>query len=465
GVAMIISLRRALVKSDRLLGYFKYKNFFLENLNEIFQLNFLLTHIALPLGISFITFQLIGFLMDVKSKAIEEISLPNFLVFVFFFPQLIAGPIVHYREMVPQFSRMQPKLYSADLVAGITLFSIGLFKKVVLADGIAPYASLGFTAAANGEEVGFFAAWVSALAFTFQIYFDFSGYSDMALGLGRIFGITLPANFNSPLKASSIIEFWNRWHITLTRFLTDYIYTPTVLNLSRSRMKKGKPVMGRRAPAIETFIMLVSWPTMLVMTISGLWHGSGLTYVLWGVMHGVLLVVNHAWRQWRPNWDLEQYNRVMSPVGFVITFTAVVLTLVMFRAGSVTDAIVIYKGLVGFNGVTIPVSIVGQLGNFENILMNMGVTTDLGSGRHFLFSSAWIFALFIVSIFLPNSLDIMRDFKPALHFKAAKGHSKNLRNQLAETRISALTLTNAWALFVAALFVLGVIVLSRPSEI
>lgn len=447
-----------------LLGYFKYKNFFLENLNEIFQLNILFTQIALPLGISFITFQLIGFLMDVRSKAIEEISLPKFLVFVFFFPQLIAGPIVHYREMVPQFSRMQPKLYSADLVAGIALFSIGLFKKVVLADGIAPYASLGFTAAANGEQVGFFTAWLSALAFTFQIYFDFSGYSDMALGLGRFFGITLPANFNSPLKASSIIEFWNRWHITLTRFLTDYIYTPTVLNLSRSRMRKGKPVMGRRAPAIETFIMLVSWPTMLVMTISGLWHGSGLTYVLWGVMHGVLLVVNHAWRQWRPNWNPEQYNRVMSPVGFVITFTAVVLTLVMFRAASVTDAVVLYKGLVGFNGVTIPVSIAGQLGSFEPILTNLGVTTDLGSGRNFLFSSVWVFTLFIVSIFLPNSLDIMRDFQPALHFKAARDHAKTLRYRLAEAQISALTLTNAWALLVAALFVLGVIGLSRPSE-
>ncbi|MDB4542975.1 MBOAT family protein [bacterium] len=447
-----------------LLGYFKYKNFFLENLNEIFQLNFPLAHIALPLGISFITFQLIGFLMDIRSRAIEKISLSEFFVFVFFFPQLIAGPIVHYREMMPQFSGIKLKLDGADIAAGIALFSFGLFKKVVLADGIAPYASVGFTAATQGEEVGFITAWVSALAFTFQIYFDFSGYSDMALGLGRFFGITLPANFNSPLKASSVIEFWNRWHMTLTRFLTDYIYNPTVLKLSRSRMKKGKPVMGRRRPELETFIILVSWPTMFVMIVSGFWHGSGFTYILWGVMHGVFLVINHAWRQWRPKWDSQLYDRVMSPLGFFITFTAIVLSMVMFRAGSVADAIVIYKGLVGINGVTIPIAVAGQLGPFEDILMSMGVTTDLSSGRYLIFSSLWIFALFTVSIFLPNSLDIMRDFKPAQHFHAAKNQPKTLRHQLTVAKQSALTLSNSWALLVAALFVLGVIGLSQPSE-
>lgn len=447
-----------------LLGYFKYKNFFLENLNDVFQLNFALTHIALPLGISFITFQLIGFLMDVKSRTIKDISLPHFFVFVFFFPQLIAGPIVHYREMMPQFLAIKLKLESSDVLAGIALFSLGLFKKVVLADSIAPYASPGFAAAAQGEPVAFFAGWISALAFTFQIYFDFSGYSDMALGLARFFGITLPANFNSPLKASSIIEFWARWHMTLTRFLTDYIYTPTVIKLSRTRMRKRKPVMGRKAPSLETFLILVTWPTMLVMLISGLWHGAGFTYIIWGAMHGGLLVINHAWRQWRPKCDAAIYERIMSPVGFILTFIAIVVTMVVFRAASIGDAMEIYRGMIGLNGVTMPVSVAGQLGPLEDLLISMGVKMDFSSGSHFIFASLWIFALFVIAIFLPNSLEIMRDFKPALHFDAAAEPSKTLRHRLAEARLSVLTLSKPWALFVAALFVLGVIGLSRPSE-
>lgn len=447
-----------------LLGYFKYKNFFLENLNDVFQLNFALTHIALPLGISFITFQLIGFLMDVKSRTIKDISLPHFFVFVFFFPQLIAGPIVHYREMMPQFLNIKLKLQSADVVAGIALFALGLFKKVVLADSIAPYASPGFTAAAEGESVAFFASWISALAFTFQIYFDFSGYSDMALGLARFFGITLPANFNSPLKASSIIEFWARWHMTLTRFLTDYIYTPTVIKLSRSRMRKRKPVMGRKAPSLETFLVLVTWPTMLVMLISGFWHGAGFTFIIWGVMHGGLLVINHAWRQWRPQWDSALYERIMGPIGFILTFISIVLTMVVFRAASMGDAMEIYRGMIGLNGVTMPVSVAGQLGPMEDILISLGVEMDFSSGSHFIFSSLWVFALFIIAIFLPNSLEIMRDFKPALHFDAAAESSRTLRHRIAEAGASMLTLNKRWALFIATLFVLGVIGLSRPSE-
>ncbi len=446
------------------LGYFKYKNFFADNLNEVFGLSLEITKVVLPLGISFITFQKIGFLIDVRSKIVKDFSLDNFFVFVFFFPQLIAGPIVHYREMMPQFDRFSLRLSSENFVIGICLFSLGLFKKVILADGVASYVSPGFSAAAQGEPVELFVAWTSALAFTFQVYFDFSGYTDMALGLARVFGITLPMNFNSPLKASSIIEFWSRWHITLTRFLTAYIYTPLVIRLTRTRMSNGKSVLATTSSAVGAFIILVSWPTMLTMLISGLWHGAGFNYILWGGFHGALLIINHAWRQWHPKWPVIIYEKVMNPIGFALTFISIVFTMVVFRAGTVTEAYGVYQGMLGLNGANVPVAILSQMGPLSEVLLSLGVTSDFGSGRNFISSLFWILALFIIAVFAPNSMEIMRRVEPALYFDADIDHGNKLRFFACRQKAAIFSLSNRWAFCIALIFLIGVLGLSRPSE-
>ena len=221
------------------LGFFKYMDFLYGTINDAFGANLILMHIILPLGISFITFQKIAFLIDVQAGRVKSFSFREYCTFVLFFPQLIAGPIVHYREMMPQFATATCRIDKENIAVGLTLLFFGLFKKVVLADNIAPLVTPIYNHAASGDKVSFFLAWMAAIGFTLQIYFDFSGYTDMALGAGPIFGIRLPPNFDSPLRAPSIIDFWLRWHMTLTRFLTAYIYNPLVLWLTRRRLAKG----------------------------------------------------------------------------------------------------------------------------------------------------------------------------------------------------------------------------------
>ena len=221
------------------LGYFKYIDFGRGAVNDIFGTNLVLTHVILPLGISFITFQKIAFLIDVHAGRVKSFTLQDYCLFVLFFPQLIAGPIVHYREMMPQFHSASCRFDKENFAVGLTLLSFGLFKKVVLADHIATFVTPIYGQAASGGGISLLLAWAAAIGFTLQIYFDFSGYTDMALGLARFFGIRLPQNFNSPLQASSIIDFWLRWHMTLTRFLTAYIYNPLTLSLTRRRMAKA----------------------------------------------------------------------------------------------------------------------------------------------------------------------------------------------------------------------------------
>jgi len=263
-----------------LLGYFKYANFFVDNINVLTGANFHLEQIILPLAISFFTFQQITYLVDAYSGKTREYNFLHYILFVTFFPQLIAGPIVHHREMLPQFAKdTLYKLNHSNLAIGFAILLIGLFKKVVLADGVAPFATPVFAAADSGVEISFFEAWSGALAYTFQLYFDFSGYTDMAIGVARMFNVRLPLNFNSPYKSLSIVDFWRRWHMTLSAFLRDYLYIP----LGGSR--KGMP---------RRYINL-----MTTMLLGGLWHGAGWTFVVWGFLHGFYLVVNHAWTSFR----------------------------------------------------------------------------------------------------------------------------------------------------------------------
>ena len=263
-----------------LIGYFKYAGFLVSGVNDIFSASFVVPHIVLPVGISFYTFEQISYLVETRQSGRAEPSLLRYALFVSFFPHLIAGPIIRPHQLLPQFSN--PALGRFDwqnFAIGTTFLLFGLFKKVIIADGIAVYASPVFAAAANGGTPGAVNAWGAALAYTFQIYFDFSGYSDMAIGLGLMFGIVLPFNFNSPYKATGIIDFWHRWHMTLSLFLRDYVYIP---------------LGGNRGGEWRRYVNI-----MLTMLIGGLWHGANWTFVAWGGLHGIFLLVNHAWRSLR----------------------------------------------------------------------------------------------------------------------------------------------------------------------
>ena len=236
--------------------------------------------------------------------------------------------------MMPQFATATCRFDKENFAVGLTLLFFGLFKKGVLADNIAPLITPIYQHSAAGGQTPFLLAWMAAVGFTLQIYFDFSGYTDMALGLGRFFGIKLPPNFNSPLKASSIIDFWLRWHMTLTRFLTAYLYNPMVLALTRRRAAKGLPGFGGRNPSLSAFVSLLAVPLLTTMFISGLWHGAGYGFIIFGLMHGVYFVINHGWRvyvghRWR---NRAAYTRVMKPVGWALTFVAATMAMIFFRA-------------------------------------------------------------------------------------------------------------------------------------
>ena len=434
------------------LGYFKYRNFFMDSVNQIAGTDWPLAEIVLPLGISFITFQKIAFLVDVRSRTVREFTGLDFLVFVFFFPQLIAGPIVHYREIVPQFKASDGKLHGRDIVVGLSLFAFGLFKKTVLADGIAPSATGVFEAAERGEPLGLFTAWLGSLAFLLQVYFDFSVYSDMAIGLARMFGIRMPMNFNSPFKAPNIIEFWNRWHITLTRFLTAYIYSPVVLSLTRKRMAQGLPIAGNRRTKPGAFAILIAWPTILTMFLSGLWHGAGINFILYGLLHGGYLLLNHAWRQWRPNWDRKRYEKAMLPWGIAITVTAATFAIALFKARTFAGAKHSMSAMMGLDGASLPTAVLNRLGGEAGWLGQLGITERAASGTAFVSMVGWVLGLLVIALAMPNSQQLLARYEPVLDAKpGASG-----RWQVAFNR--------RWALAISAMFLAGLLSLNRVGE-
>ncbi len=319
-----------------LISYFKYANFFISTVNDLMETTFNLEKIILPLAISFFTFEQIAYLVDVYRGQTKENNFLNYCLFVTFFPRLIAGPIIRHQEVMPQFAN--PAIYRLDLedlAVGITIFLIGLCKKVLLADYIAPYATPVFQAAADGVPLTFYEAWAGALAYSFQLYFDFSGYSDMAIGAARMFRIKLPLNFDSPYKAVNIIDFWRRWHITLSNFLRDYLYIP---------------LGGNRKGEFRRNINL-----MITMLLGGLWHGAGWTFIFWGGLHGFYLCINHLWRGFRQSLgnDLRKSQWWSRGVGCLVTFFAVVIAWVVFRAENMNAAIGIIKAMCGANGFSL----------------------------------------------------------------------------------------------------------------
>ncbi len=306
------------------LGYMKYANFFIDIVN-IGGAGFTHIDLIVPIGASFYTFIQIGYLIEAYAGRVESPGFARYVLFATFFPCVTAGPLVQQQEMFAQLKDRRDHAFNpATLAAGLTMFSMGLFKKVVFADQLAPYADLVFSASTGGQGFGAVVAWLGAICYALQLYFDFSGYSDMAIGLGCIFGIRLPLNFSSPFRATDISEFWRRWHITMTRFFTAYIYTPMAVRGMR-RMQ------GKEQSGLSRFARTAAIPALTTFLIAGIWHGSGWTFVVYGLIHGIAIAAYLGWSRWRT-------VPLPPAVGWLLTMSVVVSALVVFRSPDLTSA-------------------------------------------------------------------------------------------------------------------------------
>lgn len=376
------------------LGFFKYANFLIRTIN------ILLLHanyppidevaVALPVGISFFTFTQIAFLADCYQQKVREQKFLHYGLFVTYFPHLVAGPIIHHSQMMPQFARASTyRMDPAKICLGLVAFTLGLAKKVILADWIGQYSDLLFRNLSQGVAPTLINSWTGALAYAFQIYYDFSGYSDMAVGLSLLFGVVLPINFNSPYKATDIIDFWRRWHISLSTFLRDYLYIP---------------LGGNRLGGARRYLNLI-----VTMLLGGLWHGASWTFVLWGGVHGFFLAVNHAWRKL-----FSRSTRIPSSlpkvVGWGVTSVSVVFAWVLFRAGTLREAMDVYRGMLGMNGIALPVPLAGRVHFLpawlriefigiwnESIPAGMSATEGIGL----------VILCTVLSLILPNTADLI----------------------------------------------------------
>ena len=405
-----------------LLSYFKYTGFVVKSIDDAFGLGWTIPSIVLPLAISFYTFQQIAYLSDAHDGAAVEHDFSNYCLFITFFPHLIAGPITHHREMLPQFNdpeTFRPRLDNISI--GTTLFLLGLFKKVAIADPLGEHVRPVFAAAAAGAPLTLLDAWGGAVAYALQIYFDFSGYTDMAIGLSLLFGISLPPNFDSPFKARNIIEFWSRWHMTLTQFLTAYIYNPLVLRATRARMRAGLrlPHRGRMTPA--AFVALVAVPTLFTMFVSGVWHGAGWQFVVFGLLHGVYLTVNHGWRALKTSWGwrLDSENPLARCSAVLLTFVCVVVALVFFRAADMPAALNMLAGMGGMRGIVVHPSLLEVPGVMQ-LTQVLGV--PVGEAPYFSLKRLLPVGVFLVVVWtLPNTQQWLRHYRTALGYKAQQG--------------------------------------------
>jgi alginate O-acetyltransferase complex protein AlgI len=430
----------SLVINLGLLVYFKYANFFIHNANALLRRADLSTldllDIVLPLGISFFTFTQIAFLIDSYQGKVKERKFSHYLLFVTFFPHLIAGPIIHHKQMMPQFARPETYRMNFDKIAmGLAIFTIGLSKKMLLADPLGTYAAMLFDSYDVTPQ--FFLSWFGSLAYTFQIYFDFSGYSDMAVGLALLFGIVLPVNFNAPYKATSMISFWQRWHMTLTSYVWEYLYTPLALKGVRHSLGKGRWTELR-------YSLIV--PTTLSFLLIGFWHGASWNYIAFGLLQAVLIIINQLWRtRSGPSYIPLLASRVFS---WFITFFCINSSIVMFRAGSIRSAFDIYKGMLGFNGFSVPhrwaekftwlASLHGI--SFEGVWQELALSIHQSNGQ--------FFKLMVVSFFIILVLPSSARLVPAI-----------------KTGIPELTITRSrWiAIGLALLFVLSVLSFNKTS--
>jgi D-alanyl-lipoteichoic acid acyltransferase DltB (MBOAT superfamily) len=429
-----------------MLGFFKYANFFVDNVNAVTDAGWELAEIVLPLGISFYTFQQIAYLVDTARGEIRLRSFLDYATTVSFFPHLIAGPIILYREILPQFAaRTVTKFDHANFALGVTFFVVGLAKKVIIADWMALYATPVFDAAGGGTAPTLIEAWGGALAYTLQLYFDFSGYSDMAIGLGLMFNIRLPINFNSPYKAVNIVDFWRRWHITLSYFLRRYLYVALGGN--------------RRGPARRHINII------LTMLLAGLWHGAGWTFVLWGAYHGILLSINHLWLKARASagFPVAAVPSLWGAwIGRAVTLLAVVLGWVIFRSSSLDAAWLVLRGMLGMNGIVLPDLFAPLLSPLSPMLQELGVSF----GRTLLFFGApqalGMVFLFAIALLAPNSHQLLGYEQPLDADKPRPAPS------VAQSAIPTTPLqwapSRGWAVLIAGLFVYSLMQLSNISE-
>ena len=407
-----------------LIGFYKYAAFLVESLNWTLQTSFDVPDIILPIGISFFTFQQISLLVDAHKGRVQQLRFWDHVLFIAFFPQLIAGPIVRQHDMLPQLAARRDWRLRADYVAiGIALFAFGLFKKTVIIDPFVPYLDLIYDAAAAGDAVGFVDGWAAGIGYGFQVYFDFSAYSDMAIGLGIMFGLHLPINFFSPYKADSIRDFWRRWHISLSRFLRDYLFIP----LGRSRHGWTRTVAA----------------LTVTMALGGLWHGAGWTFVIWGLLHGGYLSVNHLWRAllahlWPRTEDAPSRSRLLSWVwrglSILLTFLAVSFAWVFFRAPDLDSALRLASAMLGF-------------GEWHEVaLLTRGIVP--------------MFPIYLFIVWLmPNTMELFQATRAALHVDEYRDNLVSpLRPGWLNFRLAA-----PWAIASSAVFICAWFALSNLS--
>jgi alginate O-acetyltransferase complex protein AlgI len=367
------------------LFYYKY----LMTLMDWFQKNGLYHgdawgSVVLPLGISFFTFTQIGFLVDAKGGIVEEKGFLEYVLFVTFFPHLIAGPILHHREIMPQFAKKETYLLNwKNIGVGIGIFIIGLTKKVLIADRLAPWAAAVFAHPGESHQAE---SWIGALSYSLQLYFDFSGYSEMALGIARTFNVLFPANFDSPYKSKNIIDYWQRWHISLTRYITLYLYNPVSLWIMRKRAAKGFALLRGEETTFGGFFNMLVVPTFYTMILAGIWHGAGLQFLIFGLLHGFYLCVNHAWRLFGPKKAFS--NRWLSWIDIawkvLLTYLSVLIAFIFFRAKTASDAWLLIKSMLGMG------------------MEKVGAISAIGEGNKLIF----LLGLFVFVLVMPNVLQL-----------------------------------------------------------
>jgi len=417
------------------LGYFKYANFFLSNVGAAIGTSFPHLHVILPAGISFFTFTQIAFLVDTYRHDVREYAFGNYFLFVTYFPHLIAGPILHHSEMMPQFGAMNRRSVSIEnLAVGLTIFIIGLAKKTMLADSVSPYADQGFGLVEAGGSLSFLEAWMTALAYTFQLYFDFSGYCDMAIGISKMLGVRLPLNFDSPYKSKSIVEFWRRWHMTLSRFLRDYLYIA---------------LGGNRKGPTRRYANLMS-----TMLLGGLWHGAGWTFVVWGGLHGLYLVVNHAWSALLRRLGFGgPGGPAYRAAAWLITFLSVVVAWVFFRATSAHAALHLLKAMIDPSNLQLrerwAASLPAWLAHIAQLRPELATSLDK-------WDMLRISGMLVLVLALPNTQQLLARYRPALDTESIATPVKGLAGLRWQPTLS-------WAFAIGALAACA-LVLNRSSS-
>jgi D-alanyl-lipoteichoic acid acyltransferase DltB (MBOAT superfamily) len=402
------------------LCYYKYLTTVLHALTNLGLLDGPVSAIVLPLGISFFTFTQIGYLIDRNQGLVKESGFLNYLLFVTFFPHLIAGPILHHREIMPQFADGRSYRFSYEnIAAGMTIFIMGLVKKCLLAD---PLSATVIAGLGNIHHLSMLSAWNVALSYSLQLYFDFSGYSDMAIGLARMFNIHFPLNFNSPYKAASIIDHWQRWHMTLSRYLRLYLYNPISLAVTRWRVAHGLGITRNAQATFGGFVTMMLVPTLITMLLAGIWHGAGLQFVIFGLLHGTYLTINHAFRIFRSGKPRPAH---LQPVmlrcsNILLTYLAALVASIFFRAASVGSGFSLLGGMIGLHGagsIALPMVLLAKLGGMGQSLMGSGFVSvvsilDWTAGvAHF----GWLIVLYAIVWGMPNTQQIMRNYiEPSL---------------------------------------------------